>query len=235
MTDTHHILLIEDDPAVAASLMDGLRQAHYEPRWERTAAAGLAAARAAPPHLILLDVQLPDGSGFDVCRQIRQLKRFPPILMLTVRNDTLDKVLGLEMGGDDFVTKPYDWPELLARIRSLLRRTYGEFAAADAEVLFAGDLTLDLARGLVERAGQALSLSPTEFRLLAHLARHPGQVLSRAQLLDAVWGYGPNVETEQVVTVYIRRLREKVEHDPNKPRLILTVPGMGYRLAGHSI
>jgi DNA-binding response OmpR family regulator len=227
----NHILLIEDEAAVAASLMDGLRQAHFAVRWERTAAGGLAQARAAPPHLILLDVQLPDGSGYDVCRQLRQLKHHLPILMLTVRSDTLDKVLGLELGADDFVTKPYAWPELLARIRSLLRRTYGEFAAGAADVLYAGDLTLDLTRAAVERGGRALSLSPTEFRLLVHLARHPGQVLSRAQLLDAVWGYAANAETEQVVTVYVRRLREKIEADPARPALLLTVPGHGYRLA----
>jgi DNA-binding response OmpR family regulator len=225
------ILLIEDDRAVASSLQDGLKQAGYTVQWEKTAAGGVSAVRAQVPHLIILDVQLPDGTGFDVCRQIRQLKMFPPILMLTVRRDTVDKVLGLEMGADDYVTKPYDWHELLSRIRALLRRAYGEFAETSGDLLYAADLAVDLAKGTVERAGKAISLTPTEFHLLVHLVRHPGQVFSRAQLLDAVWGYDAAPESEHIVNVYVRRLREKVEYDPSRPSLILTVPGLGYRLA----
>ena len=212
MPDHNHILLIEDDPALAASLLDGLRQAHFVPAWERTAAAGLAHARDHSPHLILLDVQLPDGSGFDVCRQLRQLKRYLPILLLTVRSDPVDKVLGLELGADDFLTNPYEWRELLARIRSLLRRSYGEFAAG-ADVLYAGDLTLDLARAVVERAGRPLSLSPTEFRLLAHFARHPGQVLSRAQLLEG----RPEHDTGQQLAQH-GRLVKPAAYGPAQPR-----------------
>jgi DNA-binding response OmpR family regulator len=231
MSQPARILLIEDDRAVAASLQDGLKGAGYTVRWEKDGASGVAAARSQPPHLIILDVQLPDGTGFDVCREIRQLKLFPPILMLTVRGDTVDKVLGLEMGADDYVTKPYDWHELLSRIRSLLRRAFGEFSEPGDDRLYAGDLAIDLAKGSVDRAGKSLNLTPTEFRFLAHLARHPGQVFSRAQILEAVWAYSATPENERMVTVYVRRLREKVEWDPNNPTLILTVPGLGYRLA----
>jgi DNA-binding response OmpR family regulator len=225
------ILLIEDDRAVASSLQDGLKGAGYVVQWEKTGSSGVAAARSHAPHLILLDVQLPDGTGFDFCRQIRQWKIFAPILMLTVRRETVDKVLGLEMGADDYVTKPYDWHELLSRIRSLLRRAYGEFAETGDDRLYAGDLAIDLAKGTVERAGKPIPLTPTEYRFLAHLARYPGQVFSRAQLLEAVWGYAATPDNERMVTVYVRRLREKVEWEPNNPTLILTIPGLGYRLA----
>jgi DNA-binding response OmpR family regulator len=144
----------------------------------------------------------------------------------------MDKVLGLEMGADDYVTKPYSLRELLSRIRALLRRAYGEFSAASADLLYAGDLVIDRGRGQVWRDDQLINLRPTEFWLLVFLARHPGQALSRGQILDAVWGYDADVESERVVTVYVRRLREKVELDPSHPSLILTVPGIGYRLAG---
>jgi len=227
-----HILIIEDDPAVAHSLRDGLERNGFGAMWKANGAEGLAYARDHSPHLIILDVRLPDGSGFDVCRQIRQLGLTQPILMLTVQRDEVDKVLGLEMGADDYVTKPYSLRELLARIRALLRRAYGELSAADAHLLYAGDLVIDIGRGQVSRGGQVLNLTPTEFKLLAFLARHPGQALSRAQILDAVWGYDADVEGERMINVHIRRLREKVEFDPGHPSLILTVPGIGYRLAG---
>jgi DNA-binding response OmpR family regulator len=226
------ILIIEDDPAVGRSLQAGLVHEGYTVVWKTTGADGLLAARSHQPHLIILDVRLPDGSGFDICRQLRHLGLRQPILMLTVERDEIDKILGLEMGADDYLTKPYSLGELRARIRALLRRTYGELSAAEADLLFAGDLVIDRARGQVSRGSRALNLSPTEFRLLSYLARHPGQALTRAQILDAVWGYDAEVEGENTVTVSIRRLREKVELNPSRPTLILTVPGIGYRLAG---
>jgi DNA-binding response OmpR family regulator len=231
VTPTQRILIIEDDRAVASSLSDGLKQAGYALRWEKTGEAGIAAARSYHPHLIILDVQLPDGTGFDVCRQMRQLKLHPPILMLTVRKEMVDKVLGLEMGADDYVTKPFEWPELLSRIRALLRRAYGEFTGVSGDLFHAGDLVINLTQGTVERDDKPVNLSPTEFRLLAYLARHAGQAFSRSHLLEAVWGYSATLENEHMVNVYIRRLREKVERDPGRPALILTVPGIGYRLA----
>jgi DNA-binding response OmpR family regulator len=228
----NRILVIEDDSAVARGLRDGLEREGYAVAWKSCGSEGIAYAREHNPHLIILDVRLPDGSGFDFCRQMRQLGLRQPVLMLTVQDDEVDKVLGLEMGADDYVTKPYGLRELLSRIRALLRRAYGELSAADADLLYASDLIIDRGRGQVWRGDQLINLRPTEFWLLVFLARHPGQALSRGQILDGVWGYDANVESERVVNVYVRRLREKVERDPSRPSLILTVPGIGYRLAG---
>jgi DNA-binding response OmpR family regulator len=235
-----NILLIEDDPAVAQSLRDGLERAGHAVTWKSSGAAGIQAATQATaqdrPHLIILDVRLPDGSGFDFCRRMRQLGLRQPVLILTVQADELDKVLGLDMGADDYMTKPYSLRELLSRVRALLRRTYGELApgstAGDADLVFAGDLTIDRGRAQVHRGDQPIALTPIEFRLLAFLAQRPGQAFTRAQLLDAVWGYTADAESEKIVNVNVRRLREKVELDPARPTLILTVPGVGYRLAG---
>lgn len=232
MNQATHILLIEDDPAVARSLQDGLARDGYLVTWKDSGAAGISHARDHNPHLIILDVRLPDGSGFDFCRQIRQLGLRQPILMLTVRGDEMDKVLGLEMGADDYVTKPYSLRELLSRIRALLRRAYGELSGTDSGQLYAGDLVIDRSRGQVSRGNQSLNLTPTQFRLLVFLARHPGQALTRSQIVEAVWGYDTDVESERTVNVHIRRLREKIELDPSRPKLILTVPGIGYRLVG---
>jgi len=226
-----HILVVEDDPAVGRSLRDGLTREGYTVTWQKTGGEGLISARTAQPHLLILDVRLPDGSGFDLCRQLRQAGVHQPILILTVQNEEIDKVLGLEMGADDYLTKPYSPRELLARVRALLRRAYGELAT-ESTLLHAGDLTIDLARAQVWRGREQLFLTPTEFRLLLYLAQHAQQALSRPQILAAVWGYDADVEDEKTVNVQIRRLREKVELAPSHPTLILTVPGIGYRFAG---
>jgi DNA-binding response OmpR family regulator len=230
MQSPYSILIIEDDPGVAHSLKDGLEHNGYRVTWKASGREGLAAAAAEKPHLVIMDVRLPDGTGFDFCRRLRQMGLRQPVLMLTVQSDEMDKVLGLEMGADDYVTKPYSLRELLSRLRALLRRAYGELANTDADLLYAGDLVIDQTRGQVQRGDQTINLTPTEFRLLAYLARHPGQALTREQIIDAVWGYAPNVESERGVNVHVRRLREKVELDPAHPSLILTVPGIGYRL-----
>ncbi len=230
MNGTTHLLLVEDDPAIARSLRDGLEREGYQVTHTATGAEGLTAAQGSNPQLIILDVRLPDMLGFDVCRRLRESGLRQPIMMLTARQEELDKVLGLEMGADDYVTKPYSLRELLSRIRALLRRAYGDLSSTDAEVLYAGDLVIDRSRGQVKRGNQTLNLTPIEFRLLAYLAQHPGQALTRAQILDAVWGYAADVDSERTVNVHIRRLREKVEIDPSHPSLILTVPGIGYRL-----
>jgi DNA-binding response OmpR family regulator len=151
--------------------------------------------------------------------------------MLTAQDSEIDKVLGLELGADDYVTKPYCLRELLSRIRALLRRAYGELAVVNEGPLYAAELVLDRASGQVWRDDELLNLSPTEFRLLVFLVQHRGQALSRQQILDAVWGYSAEVESPRTVNVHIHRLREKVERDPSVPRLILTVPGIGYRVA----
>lgn len=226
------ILLIEDDPAVARSLQDGLERDGYAVTWKISGQEGVAHARDHNPHLIILDVRLPDGSSFDFCRQMRGLGLRQPIIMLTARREEMDKVLGLEMGADDYVTKPFSLRELLSRIRAHLRRAYGELSAASADLLYAGDLIIDQGSGQVRRGHEIISLTPTEFRLFVYMAQHPGQALSRGQILSAVWGHAPDVESERAVNVHIRRLREKVELNPGKPALILTVPGIGYRLAG---
>jgi len=230
MNQGTHILIIEDDAAVANGLQDGLQRDGYQVMWKNTGSEGVQYAREHSPHLIVLDVRLPDGSGFDFCRQIRQLGLRQPVLMLTVRRDEMDKVLGLEMGADDYVTKPFSLRELLSRIRALLRRAYGELSISDAELLYVGDLVIDRSRGQVRRGKDLLNLTPIEFRLLIYLARHHGQVLSRAQILDAVWGYNADVDNERIVNVHVRRLREKIEFNPSEPTMILTVPGIGYRL-----
>jgi DNA-binding response OmpR family regulator len=225
------ILVIEDDPAVAEALVEGIGDEGYDVHWEASGGAGVAYARDRSPQLIVLDVRLPDGSGFDFCRQMRQLGLRQPILMLTVQADELDKVLGLEMGADDYLTKPYRLRELIARIRSLLRRAYGELASTEADILYAGELTIDRTRASVTRDGRSVNLTPTEFRLLVFLAQHPGQVFSRGQLIENVWGSDADFYDDKTVSVHVRRLREKIELEPGDPRIVLTVPGLGYRLA----
>jgi DNA-binding response OmpR family regulator len=225
------ILVIEDDPAVGQALVDGIGYEGYDVHWEDTGGSGVAYARDQSPALIVLDVRLPDGSGFDFCREIRQLGLRQPILMLTVQSDPVDKVLGLEMGADDYLTKPYHLRELIARIRSLLRRAYGELSSAEADILYAGDLTIDRTRASVSRDGRSIAVTPTEFRLLVFLAQHPGQVFSRGQLIENVWGSDAEFYDDKTVSVHVRRLREKIEPEPSDPHIVLTVPGIGYRLA----
>ena len=224
------ILIIEDDPAIARALQDGLGGENYQVTWRPNGCDGVRYARELGPQLFILDVRLPYGSGLDFCRQMRDSGLRQPIIMLTVQQDEMDKVLGLEMGADDYMTKPYSLRELLSRVRAQLRRTYGALSNADNDLVIAGDLMIDRGRAQVWRGNQLLLLTPTEFRLLMFLAQHPGQVLSRAQILDAVWGYDVDLGDDRTVTVHIRRLREKVELDPGSPTLILTVPGLGYRL-----
>ena len=227
------ILLIEDDSAVAASITDALERGGYRITWESTGGAGLRSAVEKSPQLVVLDLRLPDMSGLDVCRQMRQKSLRQPILILTVQADETDKVLGLELGADDYLTKPFGIRELLSRVRALLRRAYGELSSSESEVLYARDLVIDLQRAEVRRGNEAIELTPTEFRLLVFLARSPGQVFARSQIIEAVWRHDSDPDTERAVNVHVRRLREKVEVDPSRPTLILTVPDMGYRLAAH--
>jgi DNA-binding response OmpR family regulator len=230
--ETHHILIIEDDTAVATSLRKGLEEEGFKVSWRKEGRAGIVLAQEQQPHLIILDIRLPDGSGLDFCRELRNRNLIQPILMLTARREELDKVLGLEMGADDYMTKPYGLRELVARIRALLRRAYGDLAGrtANRTLLYVGDLIINLDTAEVLRGSDPLNLTPTEYRLLVFLARHPGQALSRTQILEGVWQDTAAIESERTVNVHIRRLREKVELNPSKPELILTVPGIGYRL-----
>jgi DNA-binding response OmpR family regulator len=230
MRSLTHILIIEDDSGVARSLKQGFEREGYSITWRESGAAGVDWARNHHPQLIILDVRLPDSSGYDVCKQLRALGLRQPILMLTAKREEIDKVIGLESGADDYITKPYGLHELLARVRALFRRAYGELALVESDVLYAGDLVIDRARGQVLRGHRQINLTPIEFRLLTYLAQHAGQVLTREQILESVWGHNAEVEDEKVVNVNIRRLREKVELDSSQPALILTVPGLGYRL-----
>jgi len=230
----NHILIIEDDPGIAISLRSGLEREGFQVTWKDMGEDGIAFAHTKNPDLIILDVRLPDGSGFDFCRRMRTLKLKQPILMLTVRSDEMDKVLGLEMGADDYMTKPFGIRELLSRIRSLLRRTYGELSTTNLELLYVRDIAIDLSQGRATSGDNAINLTPTEFRLLAYLAQHPGQALSRVQILEAVWDVDSALMDERVVNVHIRRLREKIELDSSKPDILLTVPGIGYRLASRN-
>ena len=225
------ILVIEDDPAIGQSLLDGFRKYGFEPHLCNTGETGVEFAKKQAPHLVLLDIRLPDGSGFDFCRQMRQLGLRQPIIMLTAQGDEVDKVLGLEMGADDYMTKPFSMRELVSRVRAQLRRAYGDYSSAESAVVVVNDLVLDQTVGQVRRGDEVITLTPIEFRLLMHLARHRGQALSRAQIVEAVWGYAPDIESEKTVNVHVRRLREKIELKPDQPSLILTVPGIGYRMA----
>jgi len=225
------ILVIEDDPAIGQSLLDGLKQHGFHAELCKTGASGILYAQQQTPHLVVLDIRLPDGSGFDFCRQMRQLGLRQPVIMLTAQHDEVDKVLGLEMGADDYMTKPFSMRELVSRIRAQLRRAYGDYSSSESAVVVVNDLVLEQATGQARRGDVVLNLTPIEFRLLMYLARHRGQALSRAQIVEAVWGFAPDIESEKTVNVHIRRLREKVELKPDQPALILTVPGIGYRLA----
>src|SRR5919108_6328603 len=229
--EPHRILIIEDDPAIGQSLLDGFKQHGFTAELRKTGASGVDYAQKHAPHLIVLDLRLPDGSGFDFCRQIRTLGLHQPIIMLTAQRDEVDKVLGLEMGADDYITKPFSLRELISRVRAQLRRAYGDYSSTDSTQLVIHDVVLDQSTGQARRGEEVLNLTPTEFRLLSYLARHRGQALSRAQIVEAVWGFAPDVESEKTVNVHIRRLREKIELNPEQPTLILTVPGIGYRLA----
>ncbi|MEM7342619.1 MAG: response regulator transcription factor [Chloroflexota bacterium] len=231
MNQSTTILLIEDDPNVATSLRQGLEREGYTVVWKESGQVGIDYARQHTPHLIILDIRLPDGSGFDICRQIRQLGLHQPILILTVQNEEMDKILGLEMGADDYMTKPFSLRELRSRVRALLRRAYGEFATTDTDRLLIGDLLVDRTQNQVWRGQDPLNLTPIEFKLFTFLARHPGQSLTRSQIVEAIWGYEADIESERTVNVHIRRLRAKIELTPSHPTLILTVPGVGYRLA----
>jgi DNA-binding response OmpR family regulator len=224
------ILIVEDDLAIAQSLQAGLMREMFEVVLKTTAQDAISFVQKTTPHLVLLDIRLPDGSGFDVCRKMRQMGLRFPVIILTAAHDTMDKVLGLEIGADDYITKPYNLRELVSRIRAQLRRAYGELSNADSDTLLMEDLVIDLSSGQTLRNGIQLNLTPIEFKLLVFLVKHRGQALTRSQIVEAVWGYTPDLDSERTVNVHIRHLREKVEQNPESPALILTVPGIGYRL-----
>jgi two-component system, OmpR family, response regulator MtrA len=219
------LLLVEDDASIREVIAMGLERAGFHITAIGDGRDGLAEFRRRPYDAVLLDLMLPSMDGFDVCRAIRGSSQVP-IIILTARTDTVDVVVGLELGADDYITKPFEVPELIARLRAVLRRTSG---GKRSTLLHAGDLEIDEAGFRAVRDGEEVPLTTTEFRLLCELARHAGQVLSRERLLDLVWGY-QFLGDSRLVDVAVQRLRAKVEADPARPRLISTVRGVGYRL-----
>jgi DNA-binding response OmpR family regulator len=221
------ILVAEDEPQIAGLVRDYLEHAGFAVITAADGAAALALARARRPDALVLDLGLPRVDGLDVIRSIRRDSRVP-ILILSARGDEIDRVTGLELGADDYVVKPFSPRELVARVRAVLRR--GETAPHADERIVAGDLELDLVRHRVTAAGRPVSLTPTEFELLATLAREPGRVWTRSQLLDSIHGF--SLETyERAIDGHIRNLRKKLEPDDAAPRYVRTVHGVGYALA----
>ncbi len=232
-----HILMVDDDPLMQRSLDFTLTQAGYRVTARGSAEAALASFESDLPDLVLLDIGLPGMDGLDALRQLQQ-KCSAPVIFVTARRRELEQVLGLELGADDYITKPFDSDVLLARMRAVLRRArrtdaVATLSAPPADIVRAGDLVLDLSAHTVAVGKRAPELSPREFDLLLAFARHPERVLSVEELLQQVWG--PQFEGEsQIVYVHVRRLREKVETHPNTPERIVTVRGVGYKLLVHA-
>lgn len=217
------ILVVDDDPAISEMLTIVLESEGFEPIAIMDGNEAVEAAQREQPDLILLDLMLPGMNGVDICRIIRQDSTVP-IVMLTAKTDTVDVVLGLESGADDYITKPFKPKELVARIRARLRHT----DAAPSEMIEVGDLSIDVPEHTVKRDGEEIPLTPLEFDLLLELARKPRQVFSREELLEKVWGYRHASDT-RLVNVHVQRLRAKIETDPENPQIVLTVRGVGYK------
>jgi DNA-binding response OmpR family regulator len=223
----HSLLFIEDDDQIRLALTMALEDEGYKVREAPDGRTGLAEFAEHETDLVLLDLLLPDMSGFDVCRALRA-RSIVPIIIITAQTDTHDLVAGLEAGADDYVTKPVVPKELAARIRALLRRVQLRETPAMKSAVF-GDVELRREQGIVLKRGQEVSLTKTEFRLICEFADHAGAVLSRDQLLERVWGY-EYLGDSRLVDAHVRRLRVKIEDQPDEPRLIVTVRGLGYRL-----
>jgi two-component system alkaline phosphatase synthesis response regulator PhoP len=221
------ILVVEDEAAIARALADDFRSEGHDVDVVTDGRTAFEKGQTNAFDLVVLDVMLPGKDGFDVCRDLRRAGIRTPILMLTAKTHEAEKVLGLELGADDYVTKPYSRRELQARVKALLRRSAGELQ----EVCRFGEVEVDFARGEVRRGGQVVEVTPLEFRVLAVFARHPGRVLTRQQLLDEAWGRNLFV-TERVVDNQVTNLRRKIEPDPSRPRYLVTVSGQGYRFDG---
>jgi DNA-binding response OmpR family regulator len=220
------VLVVEDDASIREVTALGLSRAGLRISTAVNGRDALSSWRAHEFDLIVLDVMLPGLDGFEVCREIRRSSQVP-ILMLTARTDTIDVVVGLESGAEDYVKKPFEVPELVARVRALLRRAS---APVQESTISVGDIEVDPVRFVARKDGRELPLTATEFRLLVELARRPGQVFTREILLDRVWNYS-YLGDSRLVDVAVQRLRAKVEDDPANPRLIRTVRGAGYKLA----
>jgi two-component system alkaline phosphatase synthesis response regulator PhoP len=223
------ILIVEDEPAMVAGLRDNFEYEGYEVISAADGVAGLERALADDPDLVVLDVMMPRMSGLDVCKQLKAKRPSAPIIMLTARGQEIDKVVGLELGADDYVTKPFSVRELMARVKAVLRRASS--TAKAFEVYRFDDIEVNTRSHEVRRAGEPLEFSAKEFALLAYFISHPAETLSRDRLLSAVWGYEDYPSTRTVDT-HILHLRQKLEPNPEEPRFILTVHGTGYKFVG---
>lgn len=223
------ILIVEDEPNMVAGLRDNFEYEGYEVITAPDGVAGLQRALSEGPDLVILDVMMPRMSGLDVCRRLKAERPAMPVIMLTARGQEVDKVVGLELGADDYVTKPFSIRELLARVKAVLRRA--NIPLAPAERYQFGDVTVDVRSCQVARQGKVLDFSAKEFELLKYFLAHRGETLSRDRLLEDVWGY-EHFPTTRTVDTHIVRLRQKVEAKPDEPRFILTVHGTGYKFVG---
>jgi two-component system, OmpR family, alkaline phosphatase synthesis response regulator PhoP len=224
------ILLVEDEPSLVTTLTDRLVAEGYDVESVGDGEQALAHPAAEFADLVILDVMLPGKSGFDVCRDLRQRGVRTPILMLTARSQVVDRVVGLKLGADDYLTKPFEMIELLARVEALLRRGKSPVAAANGTYAF-GDIRVDFRRADVVRGGRPVPLSALEFKLLGYFIAHRGELLTRDELLDNVWGYDATPVT-RTVDVHVSSLRQKLEQNPAHPQFILTVHRLGYKFAG---
>lgn len=223
------ILIVEDEPAMVAGLRDNFEFEGYEVISADNGVSGLERALADAPDLVVLDVMMPRMSGLDVCKQLKAKRPSVPIIMLTARGQEIDKVVGLELGADDYVTKPFSIRELMARVKAVLRRASPQ--GSPPEVYRFSDVEVNIRSNEVLRSGTAIELSAKEFALLAYFISHPAETLSRDRLLDAVWGYD-NYPNTRTVDTHIVHLRQKLELNPEEPRFILTVHGSGYKFVG---
>jgi two-component system, OmpR family, alkaline phosphatase synthesis response regulator PhoP len=226
----YKILLVEDEPGLLLTLSDRLLSEGYTVETAQDGEAGFNLASDQAYDLILLDLMLPKKSGYDVCRELRQLGLATPILMLTARHQVVDKILGLKIGADDYLTKPFEMMELLARIEALLRRANRTFTSAALLYQF-GSIRVDFRRTIVLRDGNPMDFSAKEFQLLRYLIDHKGETLTREMLLQEVWGY-TSIPFTRTVDVHIAWLRQKLEEEPKQPQWILTIHGHGYKFMG---
>lgn len=225
---TQSILLVEDEPGMVLALTDLLEGEGYAVTAAADGNAGFELARAGGFDLLLLDVMLPGRSGFDLCRELRRMGIGAPILMLTARGQLMDKVQGLGLGADDYLAKPFEPLELIARIQALLRRSNMPSAREHPSTFSFGSVDVDLRSAEVHKEGVRVELAAREFRLLRYFIEHPGAIISRKQLLADVWGYGAETLT-RTIDVHVGILRQKLEEDPKRPRHFLTVRGLGYK------
>lgn len=226
------ILIVEDEHAVARGIQYALQQEGYTVALAKSGEEGLEIAVGQAPDLVILDVRLPGIDGFEVLRRLRAAGAKAPVLMLTARDDEVDKVIGLELGADDYVTKPFGLRELLSRVKALLRRAYGDLAdAVGGRVIRHEDLVIDLERRRVQRGQRRISLTPTEFEILRHLASRPGRVYTRSELLELLRDYEALDQDEKTINVHVSHLRDKIEDDPSRPVFVQTIRGVGYAFA----